>query len=103
VQELRDVIAGIPDDHIELSSIFQNGSRWNLPKPCGAIACVAGWAWLYPPFVEAGIRNATLDGTTMDNCAAFFQVHVNTFEGADYNERGSDKQIALRRLDRLLE
>jgi len=103
VQKLRNVIAGIPEKNIRLDDIFQGDEihESNPPKPCGAIACIAGWAWIYPPFVKAGIRK--YDCSAWHAAAEFFDVPFGTFDQRGREERGTDKEIALRRLDKLLE
>lgn len=101
VQMLRDMIAGIPEKQVDLSWPFQNAGK-TLPKPCGAVACMAGWAYLYPPFVAAGIRkNKARDGF----CVAandFFDTYCFLFAGRMHSEIGTDKEVALARLDKLL-
>lgn len=104
VQTLRDVIAGIPAKRFDLDFVFkgdETGTQRGAPNPCGAIACIAGWAWIYPPFVKAGIRK---QGTVWPADAAphFFKTSASVFWSRQRGEDGTDKEVALRRLDRLL-
>ena len=107
VQELRDMMAGIPEARVRLDRVWNDDICGIGPVPehiCGTIACIAGWAMLYPPFVKQGIRRASHSIYPTDKCAAFFGVPNN---GA-FSQRllkdgkGADKQIALARLDALL-
>lgn len=101
VQMLRDMLEGIPEKRVRLPHVYLHGaSSSNPPKPCGAVACLAGWAWIYPPFIEEGIRemNKLAVYASMD----FFEVRQEVFLPADRLEHGTDKQIALARLDALL-
>lgn len=95
VQELRNVIAGIPEKNIRLDSYYTKGGE----KPCGTIACIAGWACIYPPFVKAGINRT---GMYSPDCSKFFGVPFHTFWERQWGETGTDKEIALKRLDALL-
>lgn len=120
VQELRDMFAGIPATRVMLERVFSRDKYSSgigvkngiipTPKPCTAVACLAGWAWIYPPFVEAGIREADrFNDSVTAKCAAFFGVSQDVFGTRGWcapDEKsvsaGTDKQVALRRLDRLL-
>lgn len=104
VQMLRDMIAGLPEERVRLAEVFTD-PEWRLssecpPEPCGAIACIAGWAWIYPPFIEAGIRN--IDRSAMYAAPEFFDIPAETFSWKIGGEIGTNKEIALRRLDALL-
>jgi len=105
VQELRDVMAGIPESLVDLNSVWKNdkcGYR-QPPKPCGAVACIAGWALIYPPFVESGIRLGP--DTSIGKVRTFLGLHMSQYHvlySRQGHETGTDKQIALRRLDALL-
>ncbi len=100
VQMLRDMIAGIPDEQINLAYAYsdEDGAplqEWPAKVSCGTIACMYGFARLYPPFIKEGIPL-----TSAGEAAAFFGVPWETF--FLFGERGADKEIALRRLDKLL-
>lgn len=103
VQMLRDMLEGIPEKRIFLGSVYPDdkcGLR-GYPRPCGTVACIAGWALLYPPFVELGIRNFGFFPT--EKCSKFFGVsNDGPFNVRMPHEKGTDKEIALRRLDKLL-
>ena len=105
LQMLRDMIAGIPAKRINLGEVFKDDVCGDgpAPKPCGAVACMAGWAWIYPPFVRAGIRK--ISKSPCDAADVFFGTQKDNpclFDSAWYSESGTHKQIALRRLDALL-
>lgn len=101
VQMLRDMMAGIPEKQIYLDSFYQSAPTRADHMPCGTVACIAGWACIYPPFVEAGIKKSSY---FLDYAAAkFFDVDEEVFFERQPEERGgTDKEVALRRLDRLL-
>ena len=111
VQMLRDMMEGIPEEQVALDRFFtQNG------EACNTIACIAGWAAIYPPFVEQGLTVCKVDldwtaaykapsyaGLTEEQAAAkFFDVPAITFSYVHHDETGTHKQIALKRLDALL-
>lgn len=104
VQMLRNMMEGIPDDQVYLQSWYaQEG------KPCNTIACLLGWACIYPPFVRSGLKKSPHGFPILDGGGAFWQAGANFFDvsadvfnGRKRGERGTDKQIALCRLDRLL-
>lgn len=100
MQELRNVIAGIPSKKINLDFPFQNGLSSSPPEACSAVACTAGWAWIYPPFIKAGIKRH--GSCAMHAAPRFFDVESNVFSDRSCNESGSDKDVALRRIDKLL-
>jgi hypothetical protein len=99
---LREMIAGIPGRQINLHAFYMTNG-----DPCGTIACIAGWAAIYPPFVDDGLRKlgpyVLFRGTSGQFAAAeFFEVDYRVFSQRRRNERGTNKQIALARLDKLL-
>lgn len=103
VQMLRDMIAGIPEKNINLIAVYRKAEGYDnttkRPIPtCGTVACMWGWAMIYPPFVKAGIprTNDWFAGTE------WFDVPDDTFDYRHGHERGTDKEVALHRLDRLL-
>lgn len=100
VQMLRDMIAGIPENQVYLN-VFYLAS-----EPC--VACIAGWAAIYPPFVERGFhKNSVLgipaygENRGLSAAAEFFDIPETIFDQHGF-EPGTDKEIALRRLDKLL-
>ena len=105
VQMLRDMMEGIPESRINLSE-FTN--RRNNPHDCQTIACIGGWAGMYPPFKEQGFVTENdglphLEGVVgIYACIVFFEADSKTFFRRLPHETGTDKQIALRRLDALL-
>ena len=117
LERLRDMIAGIPEDRINLDHMQQPiGEDWfpittkevNQLGPCNSICCIAGWAWLYPPFIKQGIRQKRREffPDRVHDAARFFDTPELTFaiaskcEEANYS---SHKAIALARIDQLLE
>lgn len=103
LQMLRDMIAGIPQMQMNLDRFYTlNGN------PCGTIACIAGWASIYPPFIEQGLKKGRWEEPVYNDkeglfaVADFFDVSEEIFYERLPDERGTHKQIALRRLDALL-
>ena len=92
VQMLRDMISGIPDERIDLDKFIRGDGT-----PCGTIACIAGWASIYPPFRDLGFKRhgSWTEFFGLPKYSTLFSVN----RGA---EPGTHKQIALRRLDALL-
>lgn len=89
VQMLRDMIAGLPKKNLNLNEVSVDEA--NL---CGSIGCIGGWADAYPPFKAMGLHG---------NWEPFFDLPDGSlFAFRLDHEFGSDKQIALRRLDKLL-
>src|SRR3954464_13810487 len=91
LRTLRNVISGIPETNVDLS--FPHVDEKNL---CGSLGCIGGWASAYPPFKQMGIRG---------DWEGFFGLtfkQSRLFDFRQPNERGTDKEIALRRLDALL-
>jgi len=103
---LRDMISGIPEKQMDLGDYYvKNG------EACNTIACIAGWAAIYPPFVKQGLeieeylsrKSIAFRGCTGQFAAAkFFGVDYREFSPRQSSEHGTNKEIALRRLDRLL-
>ena len=102
VQMLRDMMEGVPEENIFLDSVYR-GRRPGMDYPdhatCGTIACMFGFARLYPPFIEQGIREHQ---TFVTAAIQFFDIPHSVFMGIRSYELGPHKQIALRRLDALL-
>ena len=98
VQMLRNMIAGIPAKRINLDTFLRGGKT---AHDCRTVACIGGWASLYPPFIAQGlIRDGDLSTVTF---AEFFDVPREIFASTAWSiERGTHKQTALRRLDKLL-
>lgn len=46
--KLYAMLDGIPEDNVYLGTFFKKGGAAN----CGTIACTAGWASIYPPFLK---------------------------------------------------
>lgn len=100
VQMLRDMMEGVPEERINLQSRYTiRPAQWPIVD-CRTIACIGGWAQLYPPFIAMGITNDWDAFFGMFNKRGFVK-HGLFFSGQP-NERGTDKKIALRRLDALL-
>ena len=103
VQMLRDMISGIPAKRLNLDKFYKKNG-----EPCGTIACIGGWAAIYPPFVEQGLARNVWGWPTYlgylpkTSCALFFDIPKDTFCTRMSKDRGTHKQIALRRLDALL-
>lgn len=89
VQMLRDMIAGIPARKVNLDTCIEGDGT-----PCGTIACIVGWASIYPPFADRDDREGWVD---------YFDVHHTSLFGTRRsNELGTHKEVALKRLDALL-
>ena len=107
VQMLRDMMEGIPDKQVNLDFYFiRNGD------PCETIACIAGWAAIYPPFIKQGLQKKTEHGFTLpyfagffgkEAAAKFFDVSPATFSLRQiFCSNITQKKEALKRLDALL-
>lgn len=100
VQMLRDMMAGIPEANIDLRRFYSDGRGKYAEKParasCETIACMGGFAMIYPPFLEDGI------GAYGDCFDGFFKTPFGLFFARMEGETGTDKEIALKRLDALL-
>lgn len=113
LQELRDVMEGVPEEHINLASIHQtfDGGYVELERadevhPCDSIFCIVGLAWVYPPFVEAGIRRRSNPvGATWQFFGQGFELtccrNLNDYDG-DLSVNATDKEVALARIDRAI-
>ena len=100
-RELYNMIKGIPARQVYLDLLYANGCSERPPRACSAIACIAGWAWIYPPFIKAGIRRIT--DSPMSACEMFFNLPEYVFYPRQPHERGSEKTIALLRIKGFLE
>lgn len=97
----ESIAAGIPEKMINLVAFIRGEPS---PHNCETVACIGGWAAMYPPFKEMGQEGLPIylwfEGSYA--CAIFFDVPGETFTFKFRHERGTHKQVALRRLDRLL-
>lgn len=100
------MVEGVPEEHIDLEHV-QVGfvTRRFLSEddefgPCDSILCIAGIAWLYPPFIEQGIRNPfesrIIAAQWFFAQGSSFTAKRQYFEGSGYM---NDKEVALARID----
>ena len=54
LRELYAMMFGVPDERVDLKN--WTSSRSFSPRSCGTRACAVGWATVYPPFMEQGLR-----------------------------------------------
>lgn len=63
IRTLYAVLAGIPNDKVELGDFIDPGwtfgagapSAEQMQRSCGSTACALGWAALWPPFQKLGL------------------------------------------------
>lgn len=64
IRTLYAVLAGIPNDKVELGDFIDPGWTYGCAPPtamsvktnCGSTACALGWAALWPPFQKLGLH-----------------------------------------------
>jgi hypothetical protein len=72
---LRDayaIIDGIPESYFALD-------QWREDRPCGTVACAAGWLMQHPQFQVLGLRDKRLDHSPY-HCPVF-NVGITQFVG----------------------
>lgn len=68
IERVRDLVAmwrGIPERLVDLNFWHedQNAEKKPAIHRCGTHACLAGWACLYPPFIEQGLSFGRVGST----------------------------------------
>jgi hypothetical protein len=129
IELFKDAIAiadGIPDNRVNLDFFQQpervqvegksfSTERW-ISKPeditCGTLACMAGWLCLHPDMRKHGLRASSEGVPALNGCfeylamARFFGISrteaYDLFTWKRDNEKGTDKQVWLKRAMKLL-
>lgn len=111
IEELRRLVASTPTFNIALDEVqvtldgitFIDKADADEYGFCGSICCVAGLAWLHPPFIEQGIRSLYRGlGDRVSAAEVFFKSRTLFYPRLfkDSEEIGMiDKEVALRRID----
>ena len=77
------IIAGIPDDRINLDSIMRKRGE---SIGCGTIYCVAGWLGHHPQFQAMGLRTTRQNSLKLNEKTVPYQVAMSAIFNIHSNE-----------------